>query len=357
MEEQSITTTANLEEASPAAAPPQVIELKTGGGRSALWALLGVGLGFSLPALLCGFLFVVGMIGLGIAGAAAGGGTSATSGGGFGDAVAVVRVEGVITHSDSSEFSNDAASGRVIADLEAAAGDDTVKAIILRVDSPGGTVTGSAQIYETIKSIDKPVVVSMAGVAASGGYYVSAPADYIIARPDTTTGSLGVVLTLYDAQELAEKVGVKVNSITSGPNKTIGSPWEDMTAEQQEILEAFINESYDEFVRIVADGRHLDEETVRELADGRIYSGRQALEIGLVDELGNFDDAVAKAAALGGIAGEPRIVEYEHLPSIQDMLLGFSSQLQKSEADRALELVSEFTTPKLEYRYVGPGSQ
>ena len=357
MEEQSVTTATNPEEAAPTVPPPQVIALKTGSNRSALWTLLGVGLGFSLPVLMCGFLFMAGIIGLGVAGAAAGGGTSTTTSSGFGDAVAVVRVEGVITHSDSSEFSSDATSGRVIADLEAAANDDSVKAIILRVDSPGGTVTGSAQIYETIKGIDKPVVVSMAGVAASGGYYISAPADYIIARPDTTTGSLGVVLTLYDAQELSEKVGIKVNSITSGPNKTIGSPWEDMTAEQQEILEAFIDESYDEFVRIIADGRNLDEETVLELADGRIYSGRQALEVGLVDELGNFDDAVAKAAALGGIAGEPRIVEYEHLPSFQDLLLSFSSQLQKNEADRVMEIVSEFTTPKLEYRYVGPGSQ
>ena len=357
MEEQSITTTENLEEASPAVPQPQVIEVKTGSNRAALWALLGVGLGFSLPVLLCGFLFIGGMIGLGMAGAAAGGGPSTTSSGGFGDAVAVVRVEGIITNDDSSEFSRDAASGRVIADLEAAANDETVKAIVLRVDSPGGTVTGSAQIYEAVKEMEKPVVVSMAGVAASGGYYVSAPADYIIARPDTTTGSLGVVLTLYDAQELAEKVGIKVNSITSGPNKTIGSPWEDMTAEQQEILEAFINESYDEFVRIVADGRNLDTETVRELADGRIYTGRQALEVGLVDELGNFDDAIDKAAALGGITGEPRIVEYERFPSFQELFLGFSSQLQKSEAEKVMEVVSEFTTPKLEYRYVGPGSQ
>jgi len=156
---------------------------------------------------------------------------------------------------------------------------------------------------------------------------------------------------------LAEKVGIKVNSIASGPNKTIGSPWEEMTAEQQEILEAFIDESYDEFVRIIADGRNLDKETVLELADGRIYSGRQALELGLVDQLGNFDDAVDKAAALGGIAGEPRIVEYEHLPSFQDLLLSFSSRLQKNEADRVMEIISEFTTPRLEYRYVGPGAQ
>lgn len=339
--------------------PPQVIEVKAGGNRTALWTLLGVGLGFSLPVIMCGVLFLAMMIGLGVMGTAVSSPTSSGAAGssGFGDAVAVVRVEGVITHSDSSEFSNNATSGRVIADLEAAANDDTVKAIILRVDSPGGTVTGSAQIYEAIQQLDKPVIVSMAGVAASGGYYISAPADYIMARPDTTTGSLGVVLTLYDAQELSEKVGVKVSSITSGPNKTIGSPWEDMTAEQQEILEAFIDESYDEFVRIIADGRNLDKETVLALADGRIYSGRQAQEVGLVDELGNFDDAIAKAAALGGIAGDPRIVEYEHLPSLQDMLLSFSSQLQKSEADRAMEIVAEFTTPTLEYRYVGPGSQ
>lgn len=282
-----------------------------------------------------------------------GGGTTRTSSG-VGDAVAIVRVEGAIISSDSTEFSSGATSGVIIADLEQAVADATVKAIVLRVDSPGGTVTGSSQIYEVVRDIEKPVVVSMAGLAASGGYQISAPADYIFARPDTFTGSIGVIMTLFNAEELVEEIGVDVIVITSGPNKALGSAWETLQPEQQEILETLIDEAYDDFVQIVADGRGMDAETVRQLADGRIYSGRQAAANGLVDELGNLDDAIAKAAQLGGISGEPRIVEYEHLPSLSQLFTGVSSLASQSEAERIVELVGEFTLPTLEYRYVGP---
>ncbi|MCZ7667060.1 MAG: signal peptide peptidase SppA [Chloroflexi bacterium] len=206
-----------------------------------------------------------------------------------------MRVTGAIMSGDSSSApAAGAVSGAVIADLEAAEADPSVKAIVLRVDSPGGSVTGSSQIWEVINELEKPVVVSMVGVAASGGYYISAPADYIIARPDTLTGSLGVIMTLYDATELIEKAGVKVIDITSGENKAIGSMFAEITPDQQEILETLMAESYDEFIRIIVAGRGMSEETVRVLADGRVYSGRQALENGLVDALGNFDDAIQK---------------------------------------------------------------
>lgn len=320
--------------------------------RTALWLLLAVITGFMLPVCACGVLAVAGLTGIGVLGSG-----SAYTASGIGDAVAVVRVEGTILSGDNTNSSTDAVSGTVISQLEAAAADPTIKAIILRVDSPGGSVTGSAQIWEAISEMEKPVVASMAGVAASGGYYVSAPADYIIARPDTLTGSLGVIMTLYDATELIEKAGIKVIDITSGENKAIGSLFAEMTPEQRQILEDLTTESYTEFVRVIAEGRNMSETDVLALADGRVYSGRQALENGLIDALGDFDQAVQKAAELGGIPGEPRIVEYEQMPSIAEFLTGFSTQLGKTEADRALELFSELTAPKLEYRYLGPGAE
>lgn len=338
---------------SPPPPVPTVIHLKSdGNGRTPAWVLAGVSLGFLLPVCACGVLMLTFFFSLALSG---GFGSTAGSGG-FDDAVAIVRVEGAITHSDDTQSSLGAVSGTVINDLRTAAADDTVKAIVLRVDSPGGTVTGSAQIHDALAQMEKPVVVSMAGTAASGGYYVSAPADYIFARADTTTGSLGVVLTLYNVTELLDKVGVDVTSLTSGPNKTIGNPWEPLTAEQAAILQSIADEAYDGFVQVIVDGRHLPEDEVRALADGRIYSGSQALALGLVDELGDLQDAIAKAAALGGIAGEPRIVEYEHVPGLRDFLAGFSASVSKSEAERTMELVTSLMTPQIEYRYIGPGA-
>jgi protease-4 len=337
---------------SPQSNPPAMPEKKD---RLPFWMLLSVAIGFLLPVCSCALLFTTGLISAGIMGSSASGpGIGST---GFGDAVAVVRVEGTILSGDSTDSSADAVSGTVIAELESAAADPSVKAIVLRVDSPGGSVTGSAQIWEAINALEKPVVVSMSSMAASGGYYVSAPADYIFARPDTLTGSLGVIMTVYDATELLDKVGLQVVDITSGENKAIGSMFAEMTPDQREILETLTNESYAEFVRIIADGRGMSEKEVLVLADGRIYSGRQALENGLVDALGNFDDAVAKAAELGGIEGEPRIMEFERIPTFREMLTGFSTQIGKTDAERALELFSEFTSPTLEYRYVGSGAK
>jgi len=318
--------------------------------RTALWVLISFAVGFLLPVCSCGLLFIAAVFTLG----RAGGSTTISSG--TGDAVAVVRVEGVINSGDRSNLSAGAVSGVVIEDLGSAAADPAVKAIVLRVDSPGGTVTGAAQIYEALQEIEKPVVVSMASVAASGGYYVSAPADYIFARPDTITGSLGVIMSLFNAAKLIDDLGIEAIAITSGPNKTLGSAWETLTPDQREILETLVDESYDEFVRIVAEGRNLSRERVIELADGRIYSGRQALDLELVDELGNMKAATQKAAELGGITGQPRVIEYEHIPDLGQLLLGLSTRLNRSEADQILQMFTEFTTPTLEYRYVGPGA-
>lgn len=334
---------------------PQPIEIKTSGnGRVALWVLVSVVIGFMLPICSCGILFAGSIASLAMVDTSSISGTSPSVG--TGDAVALIRVEGVMLSSDDPDLIG-AYSGRIMADLRTAEADETVKAILLRVNSPGGTVTSAAQIHEVlVDEVSKPVIVSMAGVAASGGYYVSAPADYIFARPDTTTGSLGVVLTLYNAEELIEEIGVDVISITSGPNKTIGSSWEPLTPEQEAIFAENIDEAYDEFVQVISSGRNLSDAEVRQIADGRIYTGRQALDNGLVDELGNLQDAIDKAANMGGIVGEPRIVEYERLPSFEQFLTGFSSQLNRTQADEVKSLINTMTTPSLEYRYVGPGS-
>lgn len=331
-------------------APPQVVyHQPEPNNRTPFWILLSVTVGFLLPVCACGVLLLTSIAGIGALGA---GGVSSSDGR---DAVAIVRVEGAITNGDETDFGPGAVSGVVMGDLRAAAEDETVKAIVLRVDSPGGGVTGSAQIYEVVQGMDKPVVVSMSSVAASGGYYVSAPADYIFARADTVTGSIGVIYTLLNVEELIDEVGIDVELITSGENKGLGSPFEELTPEQRGILQGLVEETYDEFVRIVAEGRNLSQSDVRQLADGRIYSGRQALAVGLVDELGNLQNAIDKAADLGGIVGEPRIVEYEHIPTLRNLLGGLDGRINQSQAEQILITIQELTTPMLEYRYIGPG--
>lgn len=320
--------------------------------RSGIWAMVGVVAGFMLPTIACSLLTLVGIIGLSLAGSGGGGKTTTSTG--FGDAVAIVRVEGIIIASDETEVGTGALSGIVISDLETAAADPTVKAIVLRVDSPGGGVTGAAQIYEALLEIDKPIVVSMAGTAASGGYYVSAPADYIFARPDTLTGSIGVISTFINAEALLEDLGVEATVIASGENKDFGSYFNDLTPEQEEIWRSITNELFDEFVRVIVDGRNMSESVVRELADGRVYSGRQAVANGLVDELGDLEEAIQKAADLGGISGEPRIIEYQRIPTFEDILFGFSTNLNRSQSDEINQLIQDFTTPMVEYRYIGP---
>lgn len=334
--------------------PAVVIREQGGTGRSTpFWVLTSVVVGFLLPVCACMGLSFSGVLGLAGLGSLGSGGTTTTALG-SGPAVAVVRVEGTIIGTDDENFISGAGSGTIIKELRWAEEDPDVKAIVLRVDSPGGTVTGSAAIHDFIRDeVTKPVVVSMFNVAASGGYYVSAPADYIIARPQTTTGSIGVIVTLFNASELLDEYGIDVISITTGPNKAIGSPWETFTVEQREIFVDLIEESYDEFIDVIAAGRDLPRAEVIELADGRVYTGRQALVLDLVDELGDFGDAIDHAAGLGGIAGEPRIIEYERVPDLEDFFSGLNIRLQTSETEALIEAVSDISAPVVEYRYLG----
>jgi len=273
---------------------------------------------------------------------------------GLGDAVAIVRVEGAIGSGERpAGYASGAFSEEIIKHLERAEADASVKAIVLRIDSPGGGVVASNEIYERLLEVDKPIVASMGEMAASGGYYIACAAGKIVANPATMTGSIGVISQIVELDELLNKVGVEVIIIKSGVHKDTGGFHRDMTEEEQALFQAMIDEVYQGFVQIVAQGRELPEETVRELADGRVYTGLQAQQLGLVDELGNLPRAIELAADLGGIEGKPRLVEYRrHEPSLFDLLFGMVSPARPFSD--FLDLLELQAVPSLQFRYVGP---
>ena len=217
----------------------------------------------------------------------------------IGDKIGVIEVFGVI-----------ADSRQVIEQLHEFRDNDSVKALVLRIDSPGGGVGPSQEIYDEVKAVDiiKPVVVSMGSVAASGGYYIAAPAREIIANPGTIIGSIGVIMEFTNVQELLDKIGLDSVVVKSGEYKDIGSPTRDMTVAEREILQNLIDDVHSQFVESVADGRNMEETVVRSIADGRVFSGRRAMEIGLVDGMGNLQVAIQRAAELAGVDGEPSVV-------------------------------------------------
>jgi protease-4 len=191
----------------------------------------------------------------------------------------------------------------------------------------------------------------MGDTAASGGYYIACGSDYIFAHPDTLTGSIGVISQFLNVEELMDKIGVDAVVITSGPSKDIGSPYREMTEEEQALWEGIIDEVYEGFVKTVAQARDMPLDQVRDLADGRVYTGRQALERGLVDDVGTSDDAIAKAAELGGIEGEPRVVELESTLSFIQALYGLQARSAVPTLD---EILSWAGAPSLEFRFLGP---
>ncbi len=210
--------------------------------------------------------------------------------------------------------------------------DDSIKAIILRVDSPGGAVAPSQEIFTEVKRVagNKPVIASMGTVAASGGYYISAPASKIIANPGTLTGSIGVIMEIPNMENLMDKVGIETEVIKSGPHKDIASAMRQMTDEDRKILQGIIDNVYEQFIVDVAESRDIPLEEVRELADGRIYTGQQALELKLVDELGGLERAIDVSAELAGIEGEPSIVTTKEDKGLLDLLVGrFSANMQE----------------------------
>ncbi len=213
--------------------------------------------------------------------------------------IGIINLSGTIT--DSSRF---------ISLLNHYKRDKFVKAVVIRVNSPGGEVAPSQAIYEQLMKFKKhkKVVVSMDSVAASGAYYVSSAADKIIAEPGTLTGSIGVIMEMPNVYKLMKKVGVSYNYIVSGPYKDIGTPFKEMTPMQRKKLQGVVMNVYGQFVAAVAKGRNLKVSYVDKLANGMVYSGQQALKYHLVDQLGDFQDAVKSAKKLAGIKGKPTLI-------------------------------------------------
>jgi protease IV len=203
--------------------------------------------------------------------------------------------------------------------------DPNVKCILVRIESPGGGIGASQELYREIRRTleEKPVVASLGGIAASGGYYIASAAHRIVANPGTITGSIGVISYFPNLKDLLEKIGFAAIVIKSGRFKDIGNPDRDMTQEEKELLQATMDQAHRQFIRDVARGRNLAEEDVREIADGRIIMGETAQQLGLVDELGNFEDAVRAAKVLGKIQGEPDLIHAKKKKrSLLDFLLG-----------------------------------
>lgn len=246
--------------------------------------------------------------------------------------VALLRVEGPIIDARDA-----------IDELKEYRDDHSVKAIVLRIDSPGGAVAPSQEIYAEVKKAceQKSVVVSMGSIAASGGYYIASPATKILANPGTLTGSIGVIMELPNLEGLMSKIGIKTEVIKSGKYKDMASTFRTMEKEEREILQGVMDNVHNQFIAAVAEGRKLPVEDVRALADGRIFTGEQAKSLRLVDELGTIEDAIAAAAALGGIEGEPDVVTKKEKRSLIDLL---QSKFPK-------ELKELFPTVKLQYLY------
>ena len=248
-----------------------------------------------------------------------------------GDAIAVIPIDGVIAGTGSTGVIT---PQRFRDKLNKALGDDSVKAIILRVDSPGGTVAASEEIALYVKAADKPVVVSVGDVDASGAYMVSSQADKIIALPGSAVGSIGVITEIPNVAGLLDKLGVKFTVIAAGKYKDTGSPYRSLTATEQGLIQGSVDESYGQFIDIVAEGRRMPRSKVESLATGWAWNGSEAKKLGLIDEIGTFDDALKAAAKLGRIKGDYDTVNYDdaQLGDVFGGLIGLTRQLGESSA-------------------------
>jgi len=227
----------------------------------------------------------------------------------------------------------------------------SVKAIVFRVESPGGGVSASQEIYEEVKKTrdsGKPVIVSMGSVAASGGYYVSCGATTIMANPGTITGSIGVIFQFLHINDLLKKIGVDAATYKSGKYKDSGSPFRDPTEEDRRFYDQLLADVYDQFVEVVSSERKMERKTVVTFADGRVFTGRQALQYGLVDTLGTYQDAIDLAAKLGDIEGKPRLIQETRKRRFWDYLFGDAVAELSSMKDQFLD------QPIVQYKFIAP---
>jgi protease-4 len=233
--------------------------------------------------------------------------------------VAVVEVEGVI--GVGVDRGSDTES--IVRTLAEYRDDPAVRAVVLRIDSPGGVVAPTQEIFTAVRRLretKKPVVASLGSVAASGGYYVAVSADRIFASPGTLTGSIGVVMQLANVEGLLKKVGVEYVVVKAGVYKDVGNFARAMTPEERRVLQALLDDVYDQFISAVAEGRGLEPQAVRAFAEGRIYSGRQAHGLKMVDDLGGLEDAIEAAAKMAGLPPKPKVIYPRRRFSLRELL-------------------------------------
>jgi len=247
----------------------------------------------------------------------------------LGKRVALIEIRGIMGYAEP-----------VVRQLKHYSEDQSIPAIVLRIDTPGGSAVVAQEIYDQILKVrqeGKKVVASMGPLAASGGYYIACAADSIMANPATLTGSIGVQMQLPRAEELFKKIGLEFRVVKSGPHKDIGSPYRPMTEDEKRLLQEVIDDSYQQFVEVIMEGRSLSREEVQAVADGRIFTGRQALKLELVDLLGTYEDAISLAGRMGGIQGKPRVVRERYqreglFDVLFQMLDRLSGSVQKQAA-------------------------
>lgn len=240
-----------------------------------------------------------------------------------GNKIAVIYVEGEMVTDNVPAGFGYASSTSIVKSLREAQEDSSVKAIVLRINSPGGTPVAAQEIYSQIQKTRevKPVVASMGDMATSAAYYISAPCSRIVANPDSFTGSIGVIWVFENKSEQYSKEGVQYYVAKTGSYKDLGADWRGLDENEKAYVNSIINESYSRFVASVSDSRHIPYNDVEKLADGRIYTGQQAKELGLVDDIGNLYDAIDIAAKLANISNTPEIT-YLNEPSLYDILFG-----------------------------------
>jgi protease-4 len=255
--------------------------------------------------------------------------------------IALIRIEGTIQ--SSTGVFDGADPTEILPLLRTSTEDPNIKAVVLRINSPGGQAAASQEIYREVmrvRNAGKPVVASIGDMAASGGYYVASAADKIISEPGAMTGSIGVISTIPQLTELLEKLGIEYVIIKGGEFKDIGSPYREITPEEKELLQDMIDDVHDQFINDIAAGRGLDVEDVRKVADGRILTGRQAKELGLTDEFGNLYDAIDLAAEMAGVES-PTITEFQRAPLLSELLKLFSYEFGRAVIEN---LLSKFET-------------
>lgn len=258
---------------------------------------------------------------------------------GSSDKIAVIYVQGTMLTGNVPAGLGYATSEEICQNIHSAVEDNNVRAIVLRVNSGGGSPSAAQEIAIEIEKAQKqgvPVIVSMGDLAASAAYYISAPADYIFANPSTNTGSIGVIWTFENMSGFYQNEGINYYVSKSGEFKDMGGTWRGLTDEEKEYADEVVMESYEEFVTQVAEGRNISRSEVKKLADGRIYTGSRAKDLGLVDDFGNLYDAIDKAAELGGVQGKPKVV-YMNRATLSSLLLG-------SETDNSSEGAGQFVS-------------